>query len=80
MKELIRSLLDISFAQHLGYTIKLLAIAKRKPEEQKPGAPHLYPQRASFSISKRCLQRSFCAGDAVGELMFYGRSWRSTHQ
>ncbi len=65
---------DISFAQHLGYTIKLLAIAKRKPGGAEARVhPTFIPNEHPLASVNGVFNAVFVRGDAVGELMFYGR-------
>ena len=70
---------DITFAQRLGYEVKLLAIA-----ESAAGAdgvtevavrvhPAMVPSHHPLASVRDSFNAVFIEGDAVGELMFYGR-------
>ncbi|MET0663958.1 MAG: homoserine dehydrogenase, partial [Acidimicrobiales bacterium] len=70
---------DITFAQRLGYEVKLLAIA-----ESAAGAdgvtevavrvhPAMVPAHHPLASVRDSFNAVFIEGDAVGELMFYGR-------
>ncbi|MBA3653875.1 MAG: homoserine dehydrogenase [Actinobacteria bacterium] len=65
---------DISFARKLGYVIKLLAIV-----EKIGGAvavrvhPTMVPMSHPLASVRDSFNAVFIEGDAVGELMFYGR-------
>ncbi len=71
---------DIEFASRLGYVIKLLAIAERVSE---PGAgatevavrvhPAMVPADHPLASVHDSFNAVFVEGDAVGDLMFYGR-------
>jgi homoserine dehydrogenase len=68
------SSLDIQYAQHLGYRIKLLAIAKRAGEEIDIRVhPTLLPQDASLANVDNVLNAIYVVGDAVGKNMFLGQ-------
>lgn len=65
---------DIRYAQELGYAVKLLAIG----EETQDGLilrvhPTLVPQAHPLAAVKNEFNAIFLQGDAVGEVMFYGR-------
>jgi homoserine dehydrogenase len=66
---------DIAFATRLGYTIKLLAICERFDDGSI--AVRVHPAMVLSSHPLASVRDSFNAvfieGDAVGELMFYGR-------
>ena len=69
---------DIAFADRLGYVIKLLAVAERLPsDEGLEVAVRVHPAMVAKSHPLASVRESFNAvfveGDAVGELMFYGR-------
>jgi homoserine dehydrogenase len=72
---------DIEIAKRLGYVIKLLAIAERMPSSESDReievAVRAYPAMVPASHPLAGVMDSFNAvfveGDAVGELMFYGR-------
>ncbi|MCR3921707.1 MAG: homoserine dehydrogenase [Firmicutes bacterium] len=65
---------DIRYAQELGYAVKLLAIG----EEGEGGLklrvhPTLIPHAHPLAAVKNEFNAIFLEGDAVGEVMFYGR-------
>ena len=65
---------DIESARDLGYVVKLLAIA----EEADDGVavrvhPTMVPVRHPLASVRDAFNAVFIEGDAVGELMFYGR-------
>jgi homoserine dehydrogenase len=66
---------DIAFATRLGYTIKLLAICERFEDDSI--AVRVHPAMVLSSHPLASVRDSFNAvfveGDAVGDLMFYGR-------
>ncbi|NMB45520.1 MAG: homoserine dehydrogenase [Firmicutes bacterium] len=65
---------DIAFAEHFGYTIKLLAIAKRQPRGIEARVhPTFVPNRHPLAAVHGVFNAIFVRGDAVGDLMFYGR-------
>lgn len=65
---------DIAFAGRLGYTVKLLAIAKRQPDGIEVRVhPTFIPSTHPLSAVNDVFNAIFVRGDAVGELMFYGR-------
>ena len=65
---------DIASARDLGYVVKLLAVA-----EQRDGAvgvrvhPAMLPTRHPLAAVRESFNALFIEGDAVGELMLYGR-------
>ena len=69
---------DIDYARELGYRIKLLAIAKAS---ESPGAggvevrvhPTMIPAASPLAAVSGVFNAIFLTGDAVGDLMFYGR-------
>jgi len=73
---------DIAYARELGYRIKLLAIAKRV-EGGVQGAegagvevrvhPTMIPANSPLAAVSGVFNAVFITGDAVGDLMFYGR-------
>ena len=66
--------LDIEFARELGYTIKLLAIAKEDNKQiQARVHPTLLPNSHLLSLVKGVYNAVFIDGDAVGKTMFYGK-------
>jgi homoserine dehydrogenase len=65
---------DISSAADLGYVVKLLAVA----EDLEDGVavrvhPAMVPQRHPLASVRDSFNAVFIEGDAVGELMMYGR-------
>lgn len=65
---------DISFARELGYVIKLLAIAKEEPDGISVRVhPTMIPERHPLASVRDENNAIFVSGDAVGELMFYGK-------
>lgn len=66
--------LDIEYARDLGYTIKLLAIGKRKDEMiELKVHPTLIPTVHPLAAVNDSFNAIYLKGNAVGELMFYGR-------
>ncbi len=65
---------DIHFANELGYVIKLLAIAKNDPDGISVRVhPTMIPHSHPLAAVKDVFNAVFVHGDAVGDLMFYGR-------
>jgi len=70
---------DIAYARELGYRIKLLAIAKTSGDGATgPGVevrvhPTMIPAKAPLAAVSGVFNAVFITGDAVGDLMFYGR-------
>lgn len=65
---------DISFARELGYVIKLLAIAKDEEDGISVRVhPTMIPSRHPLASVRDENNAIFVSGDAVGELMFYGK-------
>jgi len=65
---------DISYAKELGYNIKLLASAVRKGNEIELRVhPAFVPEGHPLSTVKNEYNAVFLKGNAVGELMFYGK-------
>ena len=66
---------DIAFARQLGYVVKLLAVA----EQADDGAigvrvhPAMVPLDHPLASVRESFNAVFVEGDAVGDLMFYGR-------
>jgi homoserine dehydrogenase len=66
---------DVAYAAKMGYVLKLLAIAERTPS----GAlgvrvhPAMVPADHPLAAVRDSFNAVFVEGDAVGELMFYGR-------
>jgi homoserine dehydrogenase len=71
------SKIDMQFAQKLGYTIKLLGIAKqissRKPGVQVSVYPTLIPNAHVLASVNGVFNACFVRGDVVGDTLFYGR-------
>jgi len=65
---------DIASARDLGYVVKLLAVAE---EDDDTVAVHVHPTmvpaRHPLASVRDSFNAVFIEGDAVGELMFYGR-------
>jgi homoserine dehydrogenase len=71
---------DIDYARELGYRIKLLAIAKATASDVPGGAgvevrvhPTMIPAASPLAAVSGVFNGIFLTGDAVGDLMFYGR-------
>ena len=71
---------DIEYARELGYRIKLLAIAKATDPTGASGAgvevrvhPTMIPAASPLAAVAGVFNAIFLTGDAVGDLMFYGR-------
>lgn len=65
---------DISYAKELGYNIKLLASAVKKDDEIELRVhPAFVPDNHPLSTVKNEFNAVFIKGNAVGDLMFYGR-------
>jgi homoserine dehydrogenase len=67
---------DIEYARELGYRIKLLAIAKASPAGGGVEArvhPTMIPAASPLAAVSGVFNAVFLTGDAVGDLMFYGR-------
>ena len=70
---------DITFARRLGYEVKLLAIAEAEPgpdgmtEVAVRVHPAMVPAHHPLASVRDSFNAVFIEGDAVGELMFYGR-------
>jgi homoserine dehydrogenase len=71
------SKLDMEFAAKLGYTIKLLGIAKqitgKKPGVQVSVYPTLIPNAHVLASVNGVFNACFVRGDVVGDTLFYGR-------
>ncbi len=66
--------LDIEYAQELGYNVKLLGIAKEVDGEvQLKVHPTFISQEHPLSAVGDAFNAVFVRGNAVGELMFYGK-------
>jgi homoserine dehydrogenase len=69
---------DIDYARELGYRIKLLAIAKATDAAGAGGVevrvhPTMIPATSPLAAVAGVFNAIFLTGDAVGDLMFYGR-------
>jgi homoserine dehydrogenase len=69
---------DIAYARELGYRIKLLAIAKTSAVGEVAGVearvhPTMIPAASPLAAVSGVFNAVFITGDAVGDLMFYGR-------
>ncbi|MBO8128425.1 MAG: homoserine dehydrogenase [Peptococcaceae bacterium] len=65
---------DITYARELGYTIKLLGIAKDTSQGIEVRVhPALLPVTHPLAAVNDAFNAVFVQGDAVGETMFYGR-------
>jgi len=64
---------DIRYAEELGYRIKLLGIAKRKPRGIELRVhPTLIPARRLIANVEGVMNAILVKGDAVGQTMYYG--------
>ncbi len=67
------SLNDIRYAHELGYTIKLLAIAKSEKDELELRVqPTLIPRRHLLASVNGIYNAIYLSGDLIGEQVFYG--------
>jgi len=67
------SLSDINYAKELGFSIKLLAIAKRQADELEVRVhPTLIPQGHLLSSVDGIFNAIYVSSDLAGELLFYG--------
>lgn len=65
---------DIEYASEMGYSIKLLAIAKRSGNQLELRVhPTLIPQSHLLASVKGVYNAIFVKGDLVGENLFYGQ-------
>jgi len=71
---------DIEYARELGYRIKLLAIAKATAPDGAAGSgvevrvhPTMIPAASPLAAVSGVFNGISLTGDAVGDLMFYGR-------
>jgi homoserine dehydrogenase len=72
---------DVSFAQRLGYVVKLLAVVERTdpgnpgdvPEISVRVHPAMLPRTHPLASVRGAYNAVFVEGEAVGELMLYGR-------
>ena len=68
---------DIDYARELGYRIKLLAIAKATERAVEVRVhPTMIPAPSPLAAVAGVFNAIFLTGDAVGDLMFYGRGRR----
>jgi homoserine dehydrogenase len=66
--------LDVEFAEHFGYRIKLLAISKRKGDNIEARVhPTMIPFDNLLSNVNGTVNAIMVSGDAVGDIMLYGR-------
>jgi len=65
---------DIASAHDLGYVVKLLAVAEGADDEIAVRVhPAMVPEHHPLAAVRESFNALFLEGDAVGELMFYGR-------
>jgi homoserine dehydrogenase len=65
---------DIAAAARMGYTVKLLAIAELQDERVSVRVhPAMIPSSHPLASVNEAFNAIFVEGDAVGQLMFYGR-------
>ncbi|HCF50836.1 MAG TPA: homoserine dehydrogenase [Syntrophomonas sp.] len=66
---------DIRYARELGYVVKLLAVAKENEQEQLEIRVHpaFIPANHPLAAVNDVFNAVFVYGDAVGEVMHYGR-------
>ena len=70
---------DIKYAEHLGYRIKLLGIAKRREEPGSPQGvelrvhPTLVPSKRLIANVEGAMNAVVVHGDAVGTTLYYGK-------
>ncbi len=65
---------DIAYAREIGYTVKLLAIGEKLPEGLALRVhPTLVPADHPLASVLNEFNAIYIEGDAVGEVMFYGR-------
>ena len=65
---------DIAYASALGYRVKLLAIAKATEGGLEVRVhPTMIPAASPLAVVSGVFNAVFMTGDAVGDLMFYGR-------
>jgi homoserine dehydrogenase len=67
--------LDIAFARHFGYAIRLLAIAKRDGEGRIEARvePSLVPKDNILAKVEGPYNAAYIHGEAVGDMMLYGK-------
>jgi homoserine dehydrogenase len=66
---------DITFAHRLGYEVKLLAVAEQGDDGRVAVRVHpaMVPRDHPLAAVRDSFNAVFVEGDAVGQLMFYGR-------
>ncbi len=66
---------DIRYARELGYVVKLLAVAKENEQKQVEVRVHpaFLPESHPLAAVNDVFNAVFVYGDAVGEIMHYGR-------
>jgi homoserine dehydrogenase len=65
---------DIAFADRMGYVVKLLAVAERVGDEVAVRVhPAMVPKTHPLAAVRDSFNAVFIEGEAVGELMLYGR-------
>jgi homoserine dehydrogenase len=66
---------DISFAHRLGYEVKLLAVAEQGADDRVAVRVHpaMVPKDHPLASVRDSFNAVFVEGEAVGQLMFYGR-------
>jgi homoserine dehydrogenase len=67
---------DIAIARRLGYVVKLLAIAEQDADSPTVAVrvhPAMVPVEHPLASVRDSYNAVFVEGDAVGQLMFYGR-------
>ncbi|MCB1015136.1 MAG: homoserine dehydrogenase [Acidimicrobiales bacterium] len=65
---------DIAFARHLGYVVKLLAVVEELDGEIAVRVhPAMVPSDHPLASVRESFNAVFIEGDAVGDLMLYGR-------
>ena len=66
--------LDVAFAEHFGYRIRLLAISKNKGNQVEARVhPTMIPFDNLLSNVNGTVNAIMVSGDAVGDIMLYGR-------
>lgn len=64
---------DIAYANEIGYTVKLLAIARRSDKGIEVGVhPTMIPSEHPLASVNGVYNAIYVVGDAVGETMFFG--------
>jgi homoserine dehydrogenase len=69
------NVMDIAYARQLGYTIKLLAVCKRRKDNSMEiyVEPALIPNNHLLASVQNEFNAVYVDGEAVGETVFYGR-------